>query len=82
MSKDKSGPAFPQPCTENGYAANSEFEVAGGGMTLRDYFAAKAMQAIITGSMADGTKFDKNDPERVSIVAFFVADAMLKARSE
>jgi hypothetical protein len=76
MSKDKSGPAFPLPL------GNEDISPDVAGMTLRDYFAAKAMQAIITGSMADGTKFDKNDPEGVSIVAFFVADAMLKARSE
>lgn len=74
MSKDTGGYAFPTNPTFYGHDCD--------GMTLRDYIAIKAMQAIITGSMADGTKFANNDSERVSIVAFFVADAMLKARGE
>jgi len=75
MSKDKSGPAFPQPCTENGYAANSEFEVAGGGMTLRDYIAIRAMQSV---SLA----MDNNEQELIANASYQMADAMLKARSE
>ena len=43
------------------------------GMTLRDYFAAKAMQAII--SVHDNTTL-----EFVSGKAYQYADAMLKAR--
>jgi len=43
------------------------------GMTLRDYFAAKAMQAII--SSHDNTTLDF-----VSGKAYQYADAMLKAR--
>lgn len=72
MKKDKSGPAFPQPCTENGYASNTEFEVAGGGMTLRDYFAAKAMAASL-----GARNWDKDSLAEQS---YKMADAMLKAR--
>ena len=43
------------------------------GMTLRDYFAAKAMQADLTGY--DGTNWS-----RVAVHAYQMADAMLKAR--
>jgi hypothetical protein len=43
------------------------------GMTLRDYFAAKAMVAIRT------TKPATND-ENLAINAYQMADAMLKAR--
>jgi len=55
------------------------------GMTLRDYFAAKAMQAmlsspeflvVVTADQAIGN----NARERVSNVSFAYADAMLKAR--
>ena len=42
-------------------------------MTLRDYFAAKAMQADLTGY--DGTNWS-----RVAVHAYQMADAMLKAR--
>ena len=43
------------------------------GMTLRDYFAAKAMQGLITGAE------DYNE-HRISQLAFELADAMIKAR--
>ena len=57
------------------------------GMTLRDYFAAKAMQAmlsspeflvVVTADQAIGN----NAKERVSNVSFAYADAMMKAREE
>ena len=44
-----------------------------GGMTLRDYFAAKAMQAMETRN-ASGTDHSR------AIRAYEMADAMLKAR--
>lgn len=47
-----------------------------GGMTLRDYFAAKAMQAAATNPVgADGFTFDER-----AAWAYAQADAMLKAR--
>lgn len=48
------------------------------GMTLRDYFAAKAMQALIT---APNVRPMIEDGE-VSRWAYKMADAMLKAREE
>lgn len=45
------------------------------GMTLRDYMAAKAMQAIISNH-------DNTTLEFVSGKAYQYADAMLKARGE
>jgi len=47
------------------------------GMTLRDYFAAKAMQGIISTN----TSFLHN-PEQLAAKAFEFADAMLKAREQ
>lgn len=44
------------------------------GMTLRDYFAAKALQAMMTRGDLEGTETD------FAKVAFKMADAMLKAR--
>jgi Leu/Phe-tRNA-protein transferase len=63
---DKGGPAFPTP----------EFydeQLVGGyeGMTLRDYFAAKAMAAMT----ANATDYDL-----IARWAYCQADAMLKAR--
>ena len=63
MNKETGGSAFPRKGGEL-YQ----------GMTLRDYFAAKAMQ----GMLADGRTGD----EYVSNLAYRYADAMLKAREQ
>ncbi len=55
-------PAFPQPINP---------AEQGRGMTLRDYFAAKAMQALIDRD----TFFDD-----VASSAYKIADRMMKAR--
>lgn len=51
-------------------------------MTLRDYFAAKAMQAFITGAMSDGTPLRTmdGDDKVAAKAAYIIADAMLKER--
>ncbi|HID4155251.1 TPA: hypothetical protein ACXE9L_000789 [Citrobacter koseri] len=78
MSNKTGGPAFPEL---GNVGCNSDWQ-SESGMTLRDYFAAKAMQALITGAMSDGTAFStvSNDHETASEVAYMVADAMLRAR--
>ena len=48
------------------------------GMTLRDYFAAKAMQ----GFMANKANPMHFQPENDATWAYTIADAMLKARNE
>ena len=55
------------------------------GMTLRDYFAAKAMQAILPtyNNVFDddtGGDDDPTFPELLAKDAYIMADAMLKAR--
>jgi hypothetical protein len=63
-------PAFPQP--------NHPPTWAGGeGMTLRDYFAAKAMQAILQN---DPDYHQKHQFLDLADFAYRCADAMLKAR--
>ena len=50
--KDTGGPAFP--------VKTAMFDCTQSGMTLRDYFAAKAMQALITRiSMSGGDQARK-----------------------
>lgn len=52
------------------------------GMTLRDYFAAKAMQSLIRGA-PNGTKFGEvigAENDQYAGVAYIMADAMLEAR--
>jgi hypothetical protein len=61
------GPAFPT----TRYNANTMIVESFGGMTLRDYFAAKAMQGLMDAAMPM--------PE-IAGAAYEMADAMLKAR--
>ena len=49
------------------------------GMDLRDYFAAKAMQGLLT---VDLTKRPDGLSMSVSKAAYEMADAMMKAREE
>jgi hypothetical protein len=64
------GPAF--PVTEDNYVHKDNT-----GMTLRDYFAAKAMQCYMNDVV-----WHTNTYAAASITAYAVADAMLKARDE
>jgi hypothetical protein len=50
------------------------------GMTLRDYFAAKAMLAVIAHPAIPGP--DDQDHDGVAELAFRFADAMLAAREK
>jgi hypothetical protein len=68
MSKDASEPAFPVSGSE--YGGTGTFF----GMSLRDYFAAKAMQSSEQRSNAVV-------PLLVAQRAYALADAMLAARS-
>lgn len=66
------GPAFPFHCQGPTTAPEIYY-----GMTLRDYFAAKAMQALVTSQHCP----KEFDGLIVSQAAYRVADAMLAARS-
>jgi aminoglycoside/choline kinase family phosphotransferase len=50
-----------------------------GGMTLRDYFAAKAMQGLVTASHNDGGCL-KCDDKYIAPLAYDIADDMMEAR--
>ena len=68
--KDNGGPAFPW----------GEHGTHLGGMSLRDYFAAKAMQAAMHGAVLP-TKQDRDKWLPIAgEFAYEVADHMLKAR--
>ena len=71
FNKPTNPPAFPVfPETSGGHAAAFQ------GMTLRDYFAAKALQAILKQmDVCDGRQLTNS-----AWIAYQMADAMLKAR--
>ena len=60
-------PAFPAPAGVS--------HITEQGMTLRDYFAAKAMQAIVSRGIVNEVPL-----ETYATNAYKMADAMLKAR--
>lgn len=68
MSADRTGgPAFPHQSSD--------------GLTMRDYFAAKAMQGELA-SQRDNVEWTAGDQPALADWAYAVADAMLKARLE
>lgn len=62
------GPAFPRDHQHQGH----------NGMTLRDYFAAQALQGIESSQGNSG--FFISTPEDIAARAYHLADAMLRAR--
>jgi hypothetical protein len=50
------------------------------GMTLRDYFAAKAMQGELSCQSVDGSA--RHDINKLAVHAYRIADSMLKARGQ
>lgn len=83
MNKNDGGPAFPVPNYVN--ADGESFISTPSGMSLRDYFAAMAMQAMIAKrkSIAPDDSDDADDKgfDYVSLCAYSQAQSMLKARS-
>jgi hypothetical protein len=61
---------------ENGMNAFPDADYRG--MTLRDYFAAKAMQGMLSAC----TGWSEAGIERLAKCSYMTADAMLKARAE
>ena len=84
MERETGGPAFPVPIAGDtaGFVDAEECGVATG-MTLRDYFAAKCMPAVI-GSLngpVTGEEYP-GDFDYYASAAYKMADAMLAARAK
>lgn len=70
------GPAFPIPLNPGQtYTAHATCD----GMTLRDYFAAKAMQGMAASKEHCTDGWAHSD---IAVQAYNIADAMLRARGE
>lgn len=73
MRKNTGGQAFP--------VAGSDHNYAWEGMTLRDYFAAKALQGWLASYPADAVHpVAAWNTAQVAQMAYIMADAMLEAR--
>ena len=79
----KDTPAFPRSIYSLNGAIDSQSMSVGYGMTLRDYFAAQALtgaqiwDAVLNGKNA---QLAQGGAEKLSDIAYAVADAMMKAR--
>jgi hypothetical protein len=77
MSKNDGGPAFPKIETKKQYTTDIDVHSVGG-MSIRDYFAAKIFAAMIAGGHwpIDATSEDQ------ARMAYKHADAMLLERAK
>ena len=73
-TKDDGGPAFPAPTAVDSWLV---------GMTLSDYFAAKALPALLQNALDNEITFDGFDSfdGMIAEQAYALADAMLAQRS-
>ena len=73
MSTKNGGPAF--PCNE--IYVGSMQAVSSIGISMRDYFAAKAMQGLLAGTLSPDAVWSLQD---VAETSYNMADAMLRER--
>lgn len=76
--RNDGGQAFPRKYFEWDYDENCRIEMSEPGMTLRDYFAAKALPSLIP-TFRLGESIDCTS---AAFHAYRMADAMLKARNQ
>ena len=78
--KHNGGPAFPIHDVQSAMPRTTDELIAcARGMTLRDYFAAKAMVSLCSMNATGAQTIRDND--HLAEQAYAMADAMLKARS-
>lgn len=88
--RETGGPAFPVATSDSAAPVQvGNFTWQFPGLTLRDYFAARAMQALIDGFFREGlcdklhdfaAKNNQEGEEYLATSAYAHADAMLKVR--
>ena len=72
-------PAFPQ---WDGHAITSEPLYLRGGMSLRDYFAAMALQGLLASNPEINQVVAKSPEKCVAVAAYNFADAMIAERNQ
>jgi hypothetical protein len=79
---DNGGPAFPvAPEVDR----NGDYTSGVSGMTLRDYFAAKAMNGMLSADITthqDGVDKIVDDPSELARMSYRIADAMIAERNK
>ena len=75
--------AFPRPYSHDDYREEVDY-LSQDGMTLRDYFASKVLQGVMS-SVEMGIVFSKGDKppsDEIAESCYAMADAMMKAREQ
>jgi len=80
MAMNNGGPAF--PCEQHETQDNLWNQTFESGMTLRDYFAAKALPAYLSHVSDGGSAILSRCYAEAAKEAYEIADAMIKARDE
>lgn len=75
MKKPEGGAAFPRPLSK---ISSEEIDCGAEGMTLRDYFAAQAMNAMSGGPVWPAP----SDSSEIARRSFAIADAMIAEREK
>jgi hypothetical protein len=75
MNSQSGGPAFPRPETVNTSRGGDA------GMSLRDYFAAAALQSLCSGGADEVTQETGKSAPGLAQAAYLIADEMIRARS-
>jgi hypothetical protein len=70
------GPAFPESAPNQ----QGRYETFQKGMSLRDWFAGKALEAILIAQPHLPKEAIAKTPQDIPTAAYYYADAMLKAR--
>ncbi len=78
--KDKATPAFPVSALVYNYDDKAPDTILHDGMTLRDYFAAGAVQGFLAYASHKGIYTPPNN--ELASAAYDLADAMMKAREQ
>lgn len=80
MARNDGGQAFPRPKFWDG-DGNPDNDCEQGGMSLRDYFAAKALHGVLQ-NLADMNAESRADLPRFARDCYKMADAMLAERAK
>lgn len=75
MNKETGGSAFPVPRHPNGGPVEN-------GMTLRDYFAAKAVQGFTSDISQINRRNGESYASEIADMSYLIAEAMIKRRNK
>jgi hypothetical protein len=82
IQKDDGGPAYPWTYMDRDSMGQEVTREQGVGMTLRDYFAAAALQGLCSSQELLERYWDNGGVSKATKECYVMADAMIAARKE